>query len=192
MTSAALGAGAAPLWRRMAHAWAAPASSWRVEWSAGVTEGRLLALAMGAAGWTTLGRVAAEAAQPAAAFGDERPAWFTAQIFVGLSFLPLSLYLVAALAGLAARAAGGMDERHWSRARLAFFWSGFAAGPVGAVIATLAAAAGATAFGAMAAGVIWLALWAPMLAAAHGFRVAPVIAAFATLIGAVFLATSTV
>lgn len=182
--------GAAPprgLVARMVTAWRDPAGSFDVERPAG--EPRLLAYAFGASLFITLGRMTAEVVRPsgmiaAAEQGIDPIGWLAIQVFAGLSFLPLALYGVAALLGLIARRFG---ECSWSDARLALFWSGFAAGPLGLVAYGVGAFASGGALAGGLAGVIWLGLLAPMLARAGGFSpvrvglvfVAVVLAAFA-------------
>lgn len=166
---------------RIVAAWRDPAASWRAEWTPAPSEARLVALAFGAALFLTIGPLAAEAIRPAAALGDDRAPWFVARLLIGFSFLPLSLYAVAAVIRLVCRACGGAapgEGGDWKACRLAFFWSALASGPVAAVLCAAGAAAGAASVGAFASGVAWLALLAPMLAAAQGFPVLRVALAF--------------
>ena len=110
---------------------------------------------------------------------------------IGFSFLPLSLYAVAALVRLVCRAFGGVapgDDGDWKACRLAFFWSALASGPVAAVLHAVGAMLGAPAVGAFASGAAWLALLAPMLAAAQGFRAIRVASVFVALVAAALLA----
>ncbi|MFV0476102.1 MAG: hypothetical protein ACK5MQ_18150 [Pikeienuella sp.] len=169
---------------RIAAAWAGPAESWRAEWRAGVGEPRLLAYAMGASAFLTLGAMAAEAIRPELAMGDEREAWFAARFFAGLSFFPLALYLSAALIRLAARAFGGSGG--WRETRLALFWSGLVSGPAAALVLAFGAGLGAGAPSRALAGLIWVLLLAPMLAAAHGLSRWSVLSVFAALAAAAF------
>ncbi|MEX2520742.1 MAG: hypothetical protein WD969_15575 [Paracoccaceae bacterium] len=169
---------------RIAGAWAAPAASWSAEWRDGAGEPRLLAYAMGASAFLALGDVAAEAVHPVLAVGEARTPWFAMRVFAGLSFFPLALYASAALIRLVCRAAGGAGG--WRESRLALFWSGFASGPIAALILAFGAALGAGAAAKIGAGLVWLWLLAPMLAAAHGFRRGSVLAVFAGLAAASF------
>ena len=176
---------------RIFAAWRAPAASWRSEWTPTPPEARLVALAFGAALFLTIGPVAAEAIRPSAAFGDERAPWFAARLLIGFSFLPLSLYAVAAILRIVSSAFGGVapgEGGSWKACRLAFFWSALASGPVAALAHAVGAIAGAPGVGAAVAGVAWLALLSPMLAAAQGFRVSRVAAVFAAAIALVMLA----
>ncbi|MEL7463665.1 MAG: hypothetical protein AAFN79_06340 [Pseudomonadota bacterium] len=170
---------------RIAYAWSAPAASWRAEWSGPPPESRLIALAFGAALFLTLGPVAAEAIRPTLALGEERAPWFAARLLIGFSFLPLALYLVAALFALICkvfRGAAPGDGGSWKACRLALFWSALASGPAAAVTYAVGAAINAPEAASLVAGVLWAGLLAPMLAAAQGFplyRVAIVFAALA-------------
>lgn len=170
---------------RIARAWAAPAASWRAEWRSGIGEPRLLAYAMGASAFVTLGALAAEAIHPALALDEkQRQAWFAARLLAGLSFFPLALYGSAALIRLAARACGGVGG--WRETRLALFWSGLASGPVAAIVLALGAMLGAGALSQPLAGLVWVLLLAPMLAAAHGFSRWAVLGVFLALAAASF------
>lgn len=165
----------------MMRAWAAPRRSWRAEWSDGGQESRLLAYAFGAAAFLAFGAIAAELIRPAQP-ADQQSAWIAARLLTGLSFGVLGFYGVAALLRIVCRACGGSGD--WRETRLAFFWSAFATGPAAAASLALAAWAGRGALGDLAAGLLWSALLAPMLAAAHGFvvwRVALVFGALAAL-----------
>ncbi|WP_340110500.1 hypothetical protein [Pikeienuella sp. HZG-20] len=170
---------------RIAATWARPAASWRSEWREGAGEPRLLAYAFGACAFLTLGEMAAEAVRPVVAIGEMREAWFAARFFAGLSFFPLALYASAALMRIVARAAGGRGG--WRETRLALFWSGLASGPFAAIVLVVGAAAGLGGLAHMAAGLMWVALLAPMLAAAHGFRPARVFGVFLALAAGAFL-----
>ena len=68
------------------------------------------------------------------------------------------------------------------------FWSALASGPVAAIVHALGAIAGASSFGAAASGAVWLALLAPMLAAAQGFRPMRVALVFAVIAALALLA----
>ena len=176
---------------RIVAAWRDPAGSWRAEWAPAPSEARLVALAFGASLFLTIGPLAAEAIRPAEAFGDERAPWFAARLLIGFSFLPLSLYAVAALLRLVSAACGGAapgEGGGWKACRLAFFWSALASGPVAAIVHALGAIAGASSFGAAASGAVWLALLAPMLAAAQGFRLMRVALVFAVIAALALLA----
>lgn len=173
------------LFGRIAAAWAAPGASWRAEWADGAGEPRLLAYAFGASAFLTVGAMAAEAIRPVLAVGEAREAWFAARLFAGLSFFPLALYASAALIRLAARAFGGVGG--WRETRLALFWSGLVSGPLAALLLGFGAALGLGGAARVAAGLAWVSLLAPMLAAAHGFRAVRVVAAFAALAAAAFL-----
>lgn len=184
----ALGGGAAKgVVARMAGAWRDPAASFLAERPAG--EPRLLAYAFGASLFLTLGRIAAGVIRPdeaaaAAGEGIGGGGWIAVQIFAGLSFLPLALYGAAALIGLIARLCGGAGG--WADGRLAFFWSGFAAGPPAmAAYGVGAALAGGALAGALG-GLVWLWLLSPMLAAAYGFAPRKVALVFAVLALAAF------
>ena len=168
---------------RVAAAWTNPARSWRAEASRGLREGRLLALAFGATLFLTLGRVGAEIALPQIASGEARTAWIAATVFTGFSFGVLALYGVAALTRLVCRLFRG--DGGWAESRLALFWSGLAAGPAAAALHIIGALAGFPAVGGGAASLVWAVLFAPMLAAAHGFAAWRVYAAFAVIAAAV-------
>lgn len=169
---------------RIAGAWTAPAASWASEWRDGADEPRLLAYAMGASAFLALGDVAAEVIRPVLAVGEARTPWFAMRVFAGLSFFPLALYASAALIRLACVAMGGAGG--WRGTRLALFWSGFASGPVAALILAIGAALGVGAAAKIGAGLVWVCLLAPMLAAAHGFRRAAVFTVFGGLAAAAF------
>lgn len=172
---------------RVFAAWRDPGGSFEAERPRG--EPRLLAYAFGASVFLTLGRMAAEVVRPdrfaaAAAEGVEPIGWIAVQVFAGLSFTPLALYGAAALIGLIAKLCGGTSASGslWSDMRLAFFWSGFCAGPLGVAAQVAGAAVVGAAVGGAVAGAVWLALLAPMIARAGGFalgRTALVILAFA-------------
>lgn len=180
--------GATTLTSRMLAAWRDPGASWRAEWRADPPESRLLAIAFGAAAFLTLGPVAAEAIRPTLVAGAERAPWFAARLFIGFSFLPLALYLAAAVIALICRACGGEvpadtpdTPSRWRAVRLAFFWSAFASGPFAALAHALTAFFGVGG-GGFVAGLAWLWLLSPMLAAAQGFaprRVAATLAVVA-------------
>lgn len=175
---------------RVVGAWRDPAGSWRAEWRADPPEARLLAIAFGASVFLTLGPLAAETIRPELATGEERTPWFAARLLIGLSFLPLSLYAIAALIGIVSRLCGGETAAggsRWKAVRLAFFWSAFASGPFAALSHAVAAAAGAAAAGSLTAGLMWLGLFVPMLAAAQGFRTLRVALVFASVAASVFL-----
>ncbi|MFN3260955.1 MAG: hypothetical protein ACE37J_10385 [Pikeienuella sp.] len=161
---------------RIAGAWRAPGASWRAEWADGAGEPRLVAYAMGASAFLALGDVAAEAIRPVLAVGEGREAWFASRVFAGLSFFPLALYLSAALIRLVCRVAGGRGG--WRETRLALFWSGLVSGPAAAVVIALGAAAAQPEAARLAAGLLWVGLLSPMLAAAHGFRAGSVLLVF--------------
>lgn len=166
---------------RIGGAWADPAGSFRAETGAG--EPRLLAYAMGASACLALGDVAAEAIRPTLA-GEARDVWFASRIFAGLSFFPLALYASAALLRLLARAAGGSGG--WRETRLALFWSGFVSGPAAALALAAGPALGQPEAARLAAGLLWVGLLAPMLAAAHGFSPLRVLLAFLGAAAAAF------
>ncbi len=168
---------------RLVAAWRDPAASWQSEFPAG--EPRLLAYAFGASLFLTVARIGVELAAPTVSQGVEGPAWLAAQVLAGFSFLPLALYGVAALIALLCRALGGGGD--WAGTRLAFFWSGFAAGPVAFGAQILITLVGFGAWASAAGGVVWFWLLVPMLAAAHGFSVLRVGLALAAFTGAVFL-----
>lgn len=173
----------------MIAAWRDPAASFVAEKEDAEGEPRVLAFAFGAAVFLTLGPVAAEAIRPALALGDERTPWFAARVFIGLSFLPLSLYAAAAALRLICRAFGGSGG--WRDTRLALFWSALATGPAAATAHAFSAASGASSVGGALAGLLWIWLLAPMLARAHGFRPIAVFAAFGVLASCVFLLNAT-
>lgn len=171
---------------RIGFAWRDPAASWRAEWTPPPPEARLVAVSFGAALFLTLGPVASEAIRPMAAFGEDRAPWFAARLLIGFSFLPLALYGAAALIALVCklfRGAAPGEGGSWKACRLAFFWSALASGPVAALIHALGALANASAIATALAGLVWLALLAPMLAAAQGFRVSRVALVFAVIAG---------
>lgn len=170
---------------RMALAWRSPGESWGEERSSGRGEPRLLAFAFGACAFLTMGEMAAEVIRPVLAVGDARTPWFASRFIAGFSFFPLALYVSAALMGLIAKSLKG--EGDWSGTRLALFWSGLVSGPLAAVILAGGAAADLTEQARLAAGLIWVLLLAPMLAAAHGFRPWRVLAVILALTGAAFL-----
>ncbi|MEM7525977.1 MAG: hypothetical protein AAF360_19930 [Pseudomonadota bacterium] len=172
---------------RVASAWRDPAAAFAAERPA--PEPRLLAFAFGASLFITMGRMAAEIARPegmiaAAEQGIGPTGWFAVQVFAGLSFLPLALYAAAALIGLICRIFGGTGG--WADTRLAFFWSGFAAGPPAVLAYILGGAIGGAALAGALGGALWLWLLAPMLAAAHGFAASRVVAVFVCLVIAAF------
>lgn len=169
----------ASLTARIAAAWTGAGVSWRAEKARGLEEGRLLALGFGASLFLTIARIGSEIAAPRVAIGDERTAWIAATVFIGFSFGVLALYAVAAVSRLIAKLFGGAGG--WAETRLALFWSGLAAGPAAAFIHILLAVAGAPGAGGTVAGVIWAGLFAPMLAAAHGFQAQRVYASFAII-----------
>ncbi|MEM7544427.1 MAG: hypothetical protein AAF367_02740 [Pseudomonadota bacterium] len=149
-----------------------------------MTEPRLLAYVFGLCIFLTFGRVGSEMIRPDATADLDRMGWLAAQVFAGFSFLPLALYGAAALIGLICRSVGGIGT--YRDTRLAFFWSGLAAGPV-ALLAQLAATATASAtLGSALSGLVWLVLLCPMLAAAHEFRLIRVGAALMSLVAIAF------
>lgn len=157
----------ATLASRVAGAFRAPAASFEREKSFGLTERRLIAYAFGASLFLTLGRVMAESIRPELAIGPDRIAWFAATILIGFSFGVLALYGIAALIRLIARLFGGAGG--WAETRLALFWSGLATGPLIAFGHAAGAMIDGRSLGAFVGGAIWAILFAPMLAAAHGF-----------------------
>ena len=157
----------ASLAARVAGAYRAPAASFDREKSFGLTERRLIAYAFGASLFLTLGRVMAETVRPELAIGADRTAWFAATVLIGFSFGVLALYGIAALIRIIARLFGGAGG--WAETRLALFWSGLATGPLIALGHVAGAALDGRSLGAFAGGAIWAVLFAPMLAAAHGF-----------------------
>lgn len=169
---------------RIAAAWASPGASWAREWEE-ASEARLLAYAFGTCIFLVLGQIGAEIIRPTAAIGDDRQAWFAAQVFAGLSFFPLSLYASAALMRLIARGFGGSGS--WRQTRLALFWSGFASGPLAAMTLVVGATFAAGDIARPLAGLAWAGLLAPMLAAAHGFRPSRVAAVFILLAAGAFM-----
>ena len=162
---------------RIAYGWRAPGNSWRREWGAAPSEARLVAMAFGAAFFLTLGPVASEAIAPRLAAGDERLPWFAARLLIGLSFLPLALYVVAGLLGGLCRLFGGVppdgkgdgEGGIWRAARLALFWSGLVTGPIAVSVHIIAAFAGAATVGAYLAGLVWAAALTAMIAEAMSF-----------------------
>ena len=176
---------------RIAAAWRDPAASWRAEWAPPPPEARLVAMAFGAALFLTLGPLAAETIRPSQALGEDRTPWFAARLLIGFSFLPLSLYAVAALIRMISAVFGGRaqgDGGDWKACRLAFFWSALASGPVAALLYAIGAVSGSTSAGAAASGIAWLMLLAPMLAAAQSFQTRRVALAFAGLAALALLA----
>ena len=157
----------ASLAARVVGAYRAPAASYDREKSYGLTERRLIAYAFGASLFLTLGRVMAESIRPELAIGPDRTAWFAATILIGFSFGVLALYAIAALIRLICRLFGGTGG--WAETRLALFWSGLATGPLVALGHVAGAAIDGRSLGAFIGGAIWAVLFAPMLAAAHGF-----------------------
>lgn len=169
----------ASLASRVVGAYRAPAASFHREASYGLTERRLVAYAFGASLFLTLGRVMAESIRPELAIGAERTPWFAATILIGFSFGVLALYGIAALIRIIARLFGGAGG--WAETRLALFWSGLATGPLMAFGHVAGAAIDGRSLGAFIGGAIWAVLFAPMLAAAHGFSAWKVAAFLAIL-----------
>ena len=95
----------------------APLEAMRAEVAARHGEPRLMAYAFGASIFLTLGPVLAEVIRPALALGDERSGWFAARLLIGLSFLPLGLYVSAAIVRVVCLGFGGAGD--WPVARLA-------------------------------------------------------------------------
>lgn len=157
----------ASLASRVVGAYRAPATSFDREKSFGLTERRLIAYAFGASLFLTLGRVMAETIRPELAVGADRTAWFAATILIGFSFGVLALYAIAALIRIICRVFGGAGG--WAETRLALFWSGLATGPLIALGHVAGAAIDGRSLGAFTGGAVWAILFAPMLAAAHGF-----------------------
>lgn len=159
-----------------------PRAGYRAE--AGADEARLLFFAVLGSAFFSLGRIGAALGADKA--GPDFAEAATMQLVVGALFRPLGLYMAAALAGLAARAAGGAGD--WRETRVALFWSGLVAAPFGALAAALLAPVAPLA-GEAAGSALWAALFAPMLAQAHGFRrIWPVWAALLALGGGFLLA----
>ncbi len=169
----------------MAGAYRAPATSYEREKSLGLTERRLIAYAFGASLFLTLGRVMAETVRPELAAGADRIPWFAATILIGFSFGVLALYAIAALIRIISRLFGGAGG--WAETRLALFWSGLATGPLMALGHVAGAAIDGRSLGAFIGGAIWAILFAPMLAAAHGFS-AWKVGAFLAILCALLLA----
>jgi len=169
---------------RVVGAYRAPATSYDLEKSFGLTERRLIAYAFGASLFLTLGRIMAESIRPELAVGAERTAWFAATILIGFSFGILALYGMAALIRIISRLFGGQGG--WAETRLTLFWSGLAAGPLIALGHVAGAIIDGSNLGAFIGGAMWAVLFAPMLAAAHGFS-AWKVAAFLVLLCAVLL-----
>lgn len=175
----------ASLAARVAGGYRAPAISFDREKSFGLTERRLIAYAFGASLFLTLGRIIAESIRPELAIGVDRTAWFAATILIGFSFGVLALYAIAALVRIICRVFGGAGG--WAETRLALFWSGLATGPLIALGHAAGAAIDGRSLGAFIGGAIWAVLFAPMLAAAHGFS-AWKVGAFLAVLCAVLLA----
>ena len=152
---------------RIAGAFRAPGASFLSEKAIGLTERRLIAYAFGAALFLTLARVMAETIRPELAIGADRIPWFAATVLSGFSFGVLGLYAVAALIRVVCRVFGG--EGGWAETRLALFWSGLAAGPLIVIGHCIGAALDGRSLAGLIGGAIWAALFAPMLAKAHGF-----------------------
>lgn len=147
-------------------------------------EPRLLAYAFGTSLMLTLARIGSELVAPGVTAGPDGAPWIAAQFLAGLSFLPLSLYGVAALLRVICRQFGGTGG--WADTRLAFFWSGLVCGPI-ALVAHIVGTAGAGAgFGNAAAGLVWIWFLSPMLAAAHGFSRWTVLLGFVIVAACVF------
>lgn len=153
---------------RILYGWRAPLEAMRAEVAAQHGEPRLLAYAFGASVFLTLGPVLAEVIRPALAVGEDRSAWFAARLLIGLSFLPLGLYVSAAIVRLICIGFGGAGD--WKAARLALFWSALVSGPLAVLAHVVGAAIGLSWFGGTVAGLLW-ALWlAPALSVTMGFE----------------------
>lgn len=160
--------GGSGLTGRILFGWRAPLDAMRTEVAAHHGEPRLLAYAFGASVFLTLGPVLAEVIRPTLAVGDERSAWFAARLLIGLSFLPLALYLSAAIVRLICLAFGGDGD--WKAGRLALFWSALVSGPLAVLAHVAGAALGVAWLGAAIAGVLWAIWLAPALAVTMGFE----------------------
>ena len=150
----------------MLAAWRRPGASFHQEKVYGLDERRLIAYGFGATLFLTLGRVMAETVRPELAAGPDRTAWFAATVLIGFSFGLLGLYGMAAAVRLVCRLFGGTGG--WAETRLALFWSGFAAGPVIVFGNIMGALIDGRSLAGLLGGVVWAALFVPMLAAAQG------------------------
>lgn len=138
----------------------------------GVACGRILTLALGAAGLTT---------------GEERAAFLGLSLVAAFVLLPLGLYLVSVAATPLMRLLGG--EGGFYETRLAFAWSTAVAFPLVLIFAVLDVVRDARMLSDLAGFTLKIAptaLWAYLLASAlgavHGFRSArPVLGATAAL-----------
>lgn len=162
------GAQAGGLTGRILYAWRTPVDAIRAEAAAHHGEPRLLAYAFGASVFLTLGPVLAEVLHPALAIGADRAAWFSARLLIGLSFLPLGLYVSAAIVRLICLAFGG--EGDWKAARLALFWSALVSGPLAVLAHIGGALLGVSWLGGTVAGLLWAIWLAPALSVMMEFE----------------------
>ncbi|MGB0505451.1 MAG: hypothetical protein ACPGGK_04575 [Pikeienuella sp.] len=144
------------LTERLLLGWRAPVRAIEAEVASAPGEPRLLAYAVGAAFFLTLGPVLSEAIRPLENLGEDRMAWFSMRFVFGMSFLPLSLYLVASVVRITAAGFGG--EGDWRVGRLALFWSALISSPLAVLAHVVGAVAGYSDLAAIVAGLIW-AFW---------------------------------
>jgi hypothetical protein len=153
---------------RILYGWRSPLEAIQSEVSAHHGEPRLLAYAFGASVFLTLGPVLAEVVRPALAVGEDRSAWFAARLLIGLSFLPLGLYVSAAMVRAICLGFGGVGD--WKAARLALFWSALVSGPLAMLAHVAGAVISVTWLGGAVAGLLWAVWLAPAVSATMGFE----------------------
>lgn len=163
------GAQAGGLTGRILYAWRVPVDAIRAEVASHHGEPRLMAYAFGASVFLTLGPVLAEVLRPSLTIGADASAWFAARLLIGLSFLPLGLYVSAAIVRVICRAFGGAGD--WKVARLALFWSALVSGPLAALAHIAGAVLGVAWLGGAVAGLLWAVWLAPALAVTMGFDI---------------------
>lgn len=157
------------LTERLLLGWRAPVRAIEAEIASAPGEPRLLAYAIGAAFFLTVGPVLSEAIRPVEALGEDRMAWFSMRMVFGLSFLPLSLYLVASVLRMTAAGFGG--EGDWRTGRLALFWSALVSGPLAVVAHVVGATLGYGDLAAIAAGLIWAFWLTPAIAVCFSLNI---------------------
>ena len=153
---------------RILYGWRLPVDAIRAEVASNHGEPRLLAYAFGASVFLTLGPVVAEVLRPALTLGTDASAWFAARLLIGLSFLPLGLYVSAAFLRVVCLGFGG--EGDWKAARLALFWSALVSGPLAVLAHIGGAVLGVSWLGGAVAGLFWAIWLAPALSVTMGFE----------------------
>ena len=170
------------LTERLLFGWRSPVRAIKAEVASAPGEPRLLAYAVGAAFFLTLGPVLSEAIRPLEELGEDRMAWFSMRIVFGMSFLPLSLYLVASVVRMTAAGFGGVGD--WKVGRLALFWSALISSPIAVLIHVIGAVAGFSDLAAIVAGLIWAFWLTPAIAVCFSLNLRYV-AAFMAIIAIV-------